>query len=302
MEYRQKEQQNLIMQDKIIFYFIIYSFFGWCLESVYKTIIFKKVTNSGFLYGPFCPMYGIGAVMMIAASNLSDNILVIFLLGFFIFTLWEYLVAVVLEKLFKTKYWDYSHLKFNFQGRICLKNSIYWGILGVLLVFVIQPVVENLTNAIPENVLFYLNIAICLIIFVDAIVTIVKKMVIDKKIRKLFEIGETIKEKIEEFKSEINPEKLTELKSIIDSKKVTNLKGKSDINDAKKEKHYTENLNKVILDLKLKQDLLKIKIYKRIIKLRKAFPEMTSENIAKFMTQKIELKDLKEKIKKHKES
>ncbi len=290
------------MQYKIIFYFIIYSFFGWCLESVYKTIIFKKVTNSGFLYGPFCPMYGIGAVMMIAASNLSDNILVIFLLGFFIFTLWEYLVAVVLEKLFKTKYWDYSHLKFNFQGRICLKNSIYWGILGVLLVFVIQPVVENLTNAIPENVLFYLNIAICLIIFVDAIVTIVKKMVIDKKIRKLFEIGETIKEKIEEFKSEINPEKLTELKSIIDSKKVTNLKGKSDINDAKKEKHYTENLNKVILDLKLKQDLLKIKIYKRIIKLRKAFPEMTSENIAKFMTQKIELKDLKEKIKKHKES
>ena len=238
------------MQDKIIFYFIIYSFFGWCLESVYKTIIFKKVTNSGFLYGPFCPMYGIGAVMMIAASNLSDNILVIFLLGFFIFTLWEYLVAVVLEKLFKTKYWDYSHLKFNFQGRICLKNSIYWGILGVLLVFVIQPVVENLTNAIPENVLFYLNIAICLIIFVDAIVTIVKKMVIDKKIRKLFEIGDT----------------------------------------------------SAILDLKLKQDLLKIKIYKRIIKLRKAFPEMTSENIAKFMTQKIELKDLKEKIKKHKES
>ena len=238
------------MQDKIIFYFIIYSFFGWCLESVYKTIIFKKVTNSGFLYGPFCPMYGIGAVMMIAASNLSDNILVIFLLGFIIFTLWEYLVAVVLEKLFKTKYWDYSHLKFNFQGRICLKNSIYWGILGVLLVFVIQPVVENLTNAIPENVLFYLNIVICLIILVDAIVTIVKKMVIDKKIRKLFEIGET----------------------------------------------------SAILDLKLKQDLLKIKIYKRIIKLRKAFPEMTSENIAKFMTQKIELKDLKEKIKKHKES
>ena len=238
------------MQDKIIFYFIIYSFFGWCLESVYKTIIFKKVTNSGFLYGPFCPMYGIGAVMMIAASNLSDNILVIFLLGFFIFTLWEYLVAVVLEKLFKTKYWDYSHLKFNFQGRICLKNSIYWGILGVLLVFVIQPVVENLTNRVPENVLFYLNIAICLIMLVDAIVTIVKKMVIDKKIRKLFEIGDT----------------------------------------------------SAILDLKLKQDLLKIKIYKRIIKLRKAFPEMTSENIAKFMTQKIEFKDVKDKIQKYKKS
>ena len=95
----------------------------------------------------------------------NDNILVIFLLGFFIFTLWEYLVAVVLEKLFKTKYWDYSHLKFNFQGRICLKNSIYWGILGVLLVFVIQPVVENLTNAIPENVsIIILSQSICTIV------------------------------------------------------------------------------------------------------------------------------------------
>lgn len=302
------------MQDKIIFYFIIYSFLGWCLESVYKTIIFKKITNSGFLYGPFCPMYGIGAVMLIAASSISDNIFVIFLLSFLLFTLWEYIVAVVLEKLFKTKYWDYSHLKFNFQGRICLKNSIYWGILGVLLVFVIQPVIERITNAIPENVLFYINIAICLIILVDAIVTIVKKMVIDKKIRKLFEIGDTIKEKIAELKSEINTEKLTELKfginsdkltelkSIIHSKKVTNSKEKADTSGAKEEKHYTENLNKVISDLKLKQDLLKIKIYKRIIKLRKAFPEMTSENIAKFMTQKIELKDVKDKIKKYKES
>ena len=279
------------MQDKIIFYFIIYSFLGWCLESVYKTIIFKKITNSGFLYGPFCPMYGIGAVMMIAASSLSDNIFVIFLLGFLLFTLWEYIVAVVLEKMFKTKYWDYSHLKLNFQGRVCLKNSIYWGILGVLLVFVIQPVTERITDVIPVNVLFYLNIVICVIILTDVIITIVKKMVIDKKIKKLFEIGDTIKEKLAELKSGINSDRLTEIIESFDLKKNTN---------EKEEKHYAENLGKVISDLKLKQDLLKIKIYKRIIKLRNAFPEMTSENIAKFMTQKIELKDLKDKIKKHK--
>ena len=84
------------MQDKIIFYFIIYSFLGWCLESIYKTIIFRKPTNSGFLYGPLCPMYGIGAVIMIMAGTLSNNILVIFLMSIVIFTIWEYLVAVVL--------------------------------------------------------------------------------------------------------------------------------------------------------------------------------------------------------------
>ena len=112
------------MQDKIVFYFIIYSFLGWCLESIYKTIILKKPINSGFLYGPVCPMYGIGAIMMIGLSTLSDNIIIIFILSFVVFSLWEYVVAVILEKCFKTRYWDYSDLKFNFQGRVCLKNSI----------------------------------------------------------------------------------------------------------------------------------------------------------------------------------
>ena len=189
------------MQDKIIFYFIIYSFLGWCLESIYKTIIYKKPTNSGFLYGPFCPMYGIGAVIMIMASQISNNILVIFIMAFLIFSLWEYIVAVILEKLFKTKYWDYSNLKFNFQGRVCLKNSIYWGILGVLLVFIIQPFFDGLISEIPENILIYVNTILTLAILVDAGFTIFRIMVIDKRIRQVFEIGETIKEKLAELKN-----------------------------------------------------------------------------------------------------
>ncbi len=260
------------MQDKIIFYFIIYSFLGWCLESIYKTIIYKKPTNSGFLYGPFCPMYGIGAVIMIMASQISNNILVIFIMAFLIFSLWEYIVAVILEKLFKTKYWDYSNLKFNFQGRVCLKNSIYWGILGVLLVFIIQPFFDGLISEIPENILIYVNTILTLAILVDAGFTIFRIMVIDKRIRQVFEIGETIKEKLAELKNN----------DII-------------------EKSYKENIQKLISELKVKQDILKIKIYKRIIRLKKSFPEMHSENLAKFMTQKISLEKLKENIKKHKD-
>ena len=145
------------MQNNIIFYFLIYSFLGWCLESIYKSILNRKPTNSGFLYGPFCPMYGIGAVIMIMAGKLTNNIFTTFIMAFCIFSIWEYIVAVVLEKLFKTKYWDYSNLKFNFQGRICLKNSIYWGILGVLLIYVIQPLIESLTNKLPEDILTYIN-------------------------------------------------------------------------------------------------------------------------------------------------
>ena len=260
------------MQNKVILYFILYSFLGWCLESVYKTIIFKKPTNSGFLYGPFCPMYGIGAVIMLYASRLSNNIFITFILAIIIFTIWEYLVAVILEKLFKTKYWDYSNIKFNFQGRICLKNSIYWGLLGVLLVFVIQPFIEKITNLLPENVLTYINSILCFAIFVDAMVTLFRIMFIDKKIRQVFELGDIIKEKVAELK---NVDIL--------------------------ENSHIENIKNMVSDLKLKQDILKFKLYKRIVRLKKSFPEMNSENLAKFMKQKISLETLKKKIKKHKE-
>ena len=259
------------MQDKIIFYFMIYSFLGWCLESIYKTIIFKKPTNSGFLYGPFCPMYGIGAILMIWAGQLSNNPIVIFIMAFLIFSVWEYLVAVIIEKLFKTKYWDYSKLKFNIQGRVCLKNSLYWGILGVLLIYIIQPVINNFTDMIPHDILVYVDVILMIAILVDTVITIFRIMFIDKKIRQVLEIGETIKEKIAELK-----------------------------NSEIMEKAHIDNLQKLISDLKVKQDILKIKIYKRVIRLKKSFPEMNSENLTKFMTQKISLEGIKEKIKKHK--
>lgn len=259
------------MQDNTVFYFIIYSFIGWCLESIYKTIIFKKPTNSGFLYGPFCPMYGIGAVLMIELGKLSNNPIIIFIISFILFSVWEYVVAIILEKCFKTKYWDYSDLKFNLQGRICLKNSIYWGILGVLLIFVIQPAISNLTNLIPSDIIVYIEIILCLAIIVDALITIFRIMFIDKRIRQIFEIGDIIKEKVNELK------KYSE------------------------EVNYKVNAQKIITELKVKQDILKIKVYKRIIKFRKAFPKMNSENITRFMLQKVELKELKEKIKKYKE-
>lgn len=260
------------MQDNLIFYFIIYSFLGWCLESAYKTIILKKLVNSGFLYGPFCPMYGIGALLMILIGKNSNNIIVIFLLAFVLFSVWEYIVAIILEKLFKTKYWDYSDLKFNIKGRVCLKNSIYWGILGVLLMFVIQPGIEYMTNLIPANTLRIINIVLCIGILLDTTITIYRIMFIDKKIRQVFELGDTIKDKIKEIKE-------------IDYK----------------EKLSRENAQKFVDELKTKQAILKFTLYKRIARLKNAFPEMNSENISKFMKQKIELSELKEKIKKLKD-
>ena len=209
---------------------------------------------------------------MLALGGISSNVVVIFIIGFLLFSIWEYIVAVILEKLFKTKYWDYSGLKFNIKGRVCLKNSIYWGILGVLLILVIHPLIERFTNLIPTDILIYINIILSIAIGTDVIITIFRIMVIDKKITEIFELGETIKEKLMELK---NSEAI--------------------------EKTYKENIQKLIDELKAKQTVLKFKIYKRIIRLKKSFPEMHSENIAKFMKQKISIEELKDKIKKYKE-
>lgn len=85
--------------QNLAIYFIIYSVGGWILESVRKTFLSKKFVNSGFLYGPFCPIYGFGAsVIIICISPLKSNYLAVFLVSFFLMSLWEYLVALWLEK------------------------------------------------------------------------------------------------------------------------------------------------------------------------------------------------------------
>lgn len=254
------------MNLKILFYFAIYSFLGWLMESVYRSIIEKKIINSGFLHGPFCPIYGFGAMIMILIlQKISNNIIIIFITSTIILTIWEYSVGVILEKIFKTKYWDYSDKKFNINGRICLQNSVYWGIIGVLFLKMIHPFIEEKVNLIPETILFYMSIVIYIIILTDVVVTITKILFIDKKIQQLYEISNMIKEKIVELKES---EKL--------------------------EKVYEENIQKMIRDLKRKQDRIKIKTYKLIVRLKKAFPTMQSEPMNKFMKK---YNQLKKKIK-----
>lgn len=261
------------MLSNILFYFAIYSFLGWCVESVYKTVLERRFINSGFLYGPFCPIYGFGAVIMILLlSKLPNNVFLIFLISMILLTVWEYVVGVLLEKIFKTKYWDYTDLKFNINGRICLKNSIYWGILGVAFAFVIHPVICGFVNRIPLVTLYYINIVIYIILLTDVIITVNRILFMDKKIQQLYEIGDKIKEKINELKQLEGIEKVS-------GKKIA----------AK------------IAELKKQQAILKIKIYKLIVRLKKAFPTMhQSEIINKFIEQKIELKNIRNKVRRNK--
>lgn len=245
--------------NRLMAYFIIYSFLGWIVESIYKTVLSKKPVNSGFLYGPFCPIYGFGAlIMLLILKNYSDNVTVLFIIAFFTMSVWEYIVGVILEKTFKTKYWDYSDRKFNINGRVCLKNSCFWGILGVVFIIFIHPPVENAIGEVAKELLMYIDIIMFVIIAIDYIFSVIKVYNINVSINLLNDISKNIKQELEKIKE---------------------YAGKAKEN---------ETLKHVIEELKEKQENLKQKLEKQTARLRKAFPTMKSLKITEFFNQRIE--------------
>jgi len=94
-----------------------------------------------------------------------------------------------MEKLFHTKYWDYSDQKININGRVCLKNSVYWGILTVLFTLIVQPFVQNTVESIPYNYIIKINIVIYVIFILDLIISIIKTSSVNKTIEKLKQLG-----------------------------------------------------------------------------------------------------------------
>ncbi len=131
-------------------YFFIYAFLGWIAEVIYSTLKTGKFVNRGFLNGPACPIYGTGMALCVLLLNpLADYWWLLFLAGGAMASLLELITGFVLEKIFKTKWWDYSKEHFNLKGYICLKFSIIWG-LGVLLIFnTLVPVTDSLIGAVP---------------------------------------------------------------------------------------------------------------------------------------------------------
>lgn len=150
----------------LIFY--TYCFLGWCFESTYVSIKFKKVVNRGFLRGPFLPLYGSGATMMLVVSMpFQDNIILTYFAGVVGATALEYVTGVAMDTLFNVRYWDYSYKKFNFQGHICLTSSLAWGGFTILMTRVIHKPIATFILAIPQKPLGYIVFIITAIMGAD---------------------------------------------------------------------------------------------------------------------------------------
>ena len=138
---------------EILVYFIIYSILGYIIETIYG-ILTKGVWESrqSFLYGPFCGIYGLGAVVLIVSLqyfNKSTNKL--FVGGFIVGSIVEYLVSFIGELIFHVKWWDYSHMPLNINGRICVYYSLFWGILAVYFMTTFHPRVERFIDKIEAK-------------------------------------------------------------------------------------------------------------------------------------------------------
>lgn len=151
-----------------LFFFYFYCFVGWCIESAYVSVRTRKLTNRGFMRGPFLPLYGSGAIMMLVVSMpFQDNIFLVYVAGCVGATILEYVTGVTMEALFKVRYWDYSRNKFNFQGHICLGTSLAWGLLTILMTEVVHVPVERFGLGIPDMVLKGVTYVLSVLIFAD---------------------------------------------------------------------------------------------------------------------------------------
>lgn len=152
--------------------FIIYSFLGWLVEVINCSIVEKKLVNRGFLISPICPIYGCGALLItLVLNNYKDDWFVVFCMAVILCGLLEYFTSWLMEKIFHARWWDYSKNKFNINGRICLETMIPFGILGLVIIYILNPFFYNILNLIPTNIANIISIILLIILIVDTIVS-----------------------------------------------------------------------------------------------------------------------------------
>lgn len=294
-----------------LFFFYFYCFGGWCVESAYVSIRTRELTNRGFMRGPFLPLYGSGGLMMLVVSMpFQDHIVLVYVAGCVGATILEYVTGVVMEALFKVRYWDYTGKKFNFQGHICLSSSLFWGVLTILMTEIIHVPVERLMYAIPDRVLSVVTILLTMAIVADFALSF--KAAID--IRELLAKMDSTKEELVRIQKRLDSiitaageslgnrkeaivESVDEIKSGIEDKleKIKTLataKPSAYLESVKEE--VSELLKKYVINVEIRNRLSSIKdFFQR--ELLRSNPSMTSSQY------KEALDELKQKTKHEKE-
>ena len=184
-----------------LLFFYRYCFFGWCIESAYVSIHKKKFVNRGFMRGPFLPLYGSGAVMMLFVTiPVRDSLVLTYIFGAIGATILEYITGACMEALFKVRYWDYSDKPFNIHGYVCLGTTLAWGLLTILMVRFIHEPVEHLILSLNQTLQDVL--ATVLTIYVTSDMALSFKAALD--IRTMLEKMTKVKEEMEKVQGRLD--------------------------------------------------------------------------------------------------
>ena len=155
----------------LILLFFAYAFLGWCIEVTLKYFEFHRFINRGFLTGPWLPIYGSGAVLITVAvgglSPLESSVGTTFVISFFLCGVLEYMTSYVLEKRFHARWWDYSKKPMNLHGRVWIGNLILFGLGGVLIVHVFNPLLSLLAGRMSLRLREALALSLSLIFAAD---------------------------------------------------------------------------------------------------------------------------------------
>ena len=178
---------------ELVWIFIIYAFLGWCTEVSYAALDRGIFVNRGFLNGPYCPIYGLGVVIVVTIlTPLQDNLLLLFFGSFLLTSVLEYITGFLLEKVFHDRWWDYSNKPFNLHGYVCLKFSIYWGLACTFIMKVIHPIIYRGITWIPHTLGVVLLVIFMTVFIVDCCITVSTILKFNKRLKLMDEMAEKI--------------------------------------------------------------------------------------------------------------
>ena len=271
---------------QICWYFLIYSFGGWIVEVIFHAVALGKVINRGFLNGPVCPVYGFGVISVFAmintlqSSGYQMNDGMIFLFGVILATVVELIAGWLLDVCFHARWWDYSNIKWNLDGYICLEFSLIWGLAIVLVVKVFQKYVENHTSAHSDSIFGWIVLAILYCVYLaDVIVTVAVIQGLNKKLTRLNKIRSDMRIVSDKI-SDTFANTTIDTAQVIEKGKVQTALAKAELREAAgtKKDQSIEKLRKKKMELQREFDELSNSITNHTIvgqgRIIKAFPEM----------------------------
>ncbi len=264
-----------ILQWMLFFY--IYCFFGWIIESIYVSVCTGNWVNRGFMRGPVIPIYGTGAIIILfAVIPFRTSPILVFIIGTIAASVLEFVTGFVMERIYKVRYWDYSDKPFNLCGYICLFNSLCWGVLSILLIYLVHSWVEKGVLFLNDMVLLSIDSGISSLFIVDLFnssttAVELKKMLANSQ--KLKDDLMNVHNKMIEFNTAIanGKEKMDELKKM--SLQELYISARDNITNIAPDEDSPELQN-----LKKKLDSLKDKYYKRMLAEDKAKFKLLKNN------------------------